>query len=775
MRRETKKGSHDSVLRRGQPFVPLRELFPWRDVSAKEKEAVKDAKEEAKDAKGEAKEARDDASDLIRITNQDLCQARTELSFFLAAVLFVAIATLSITDRDLLFGSRVLLPVLGVSMSFDAFLLGSPILLLVGHYALLLKFSWLRTKCIAINELIEGADGARTLALKTTSNFMAQWLIASTGNTFYQRLSSAIYFTSIFLAPLLTLLLLTIRTLPLHRPWLTFIQILALSLDVALLTLFHWNGRRQRLWAAAVGSGTWLIVSLTLCIPDGLFDVVGRFIWEARVPFGWADSSRTAFAPTAFLLENGLDNATGRPILFFSRNLIVTDDQGWRGSANATQQTSSTPTQDHQQSGPNFRGRDLRYATLDRSNLRGGDFRLADLTGASLDDADLRGAIFGCAAANIDPLVSLWASTVYRNAQGYWMDSESNCTVMNDIKLSRADFRESKFEYGQLRKPSLAGARLSGVNFDDVDLSNMDLSLASLNWASMVGANLSGAILIGANLAGADLTGANLRDAELRLTALTFAKFDGAHLVGAKLVVADLTNASFIGAELGEAVFYGAHFDSTAVWGATPPAKEFLAWTDLTGALVDKPEPVHINNMRASLARGSEITRNFTSVRLNPVLEMIDADPELIARNEAWTSLRQMLRRKQDDSSFRNAVSQVINENACQVSQFTRSVELWARPNYNYSDYPLKKTPEPPPAPPDPNLNVGPKVTFATPGLESEYYPVAVAPLPEWFDLGPLIARLERGDCPASKEVAPRLLASLKWSREFRRPPLPRN
>src|SRR4051812_24863395 len=86
----------DSARRRSSPFVPLRDLLRWGDADAKKKEAEK--------------EARDDASDLIRITNQDLAQTRTEIFFFLAAILFVAITTLSIADRDLLFGSRVQLP-----------------------------------------------------------------------------------------------------------------------------------------------------------------------------------------------------------------------------------------------------------------------------------------------------------------------------------------------------------------------------------------------------------------------------------------------------------------------------------------------------------------------------------------------------------------------------------------------------------------------------------------------------------------------------------------
>ena len=480
------------------PFIPLRELLSRQDHGEKKKILEK--------------EARDDASDLITITNLDLTQTRTELFFLLAAVLFVVATTLSISDRDLLFGSHVQLPILGLSMSFDAFLLGSPLLLLAVHYALLLKFGRIRDKCLAINDFINRAQAkdinvAKSLALKTTSNFMAQWLITGTADSFYRHLSSIIYFLSVCLAPLLTFLLLTIRTLPLHQSSLTAVQILVLSLDVTLLTLFHWSSSHRKLRAATIGVTTWIVASLIFCIPDSPFDRLGRSLWAAKVPFASSDSQRIAFAPTAFLLENGLDNATGRPILFFSRNLIVTDDRPGR-AARAVGTTRSASVQTMGTVGPSFRGRNLRYAILDRSDFGGADFTLADLTGVSLDDADLRGATFGCTAANTDPFATLWSFTVHRSETGRWVDTDASCTVMTNINLNRADLRESKFVWGQLKKPSLAGARMSDANLAGVDLSNVNLSLASLNNANLVGANLSYASLIGATLTNANLTGA---------------------------------------------------------------------------------------------------------------------------------------------------------------------------------------------------------------------------------------------------------------------------
>src|SRR5437868_1868635 len=75
------------------------------------------------DTREHNKDAISSVTSVITSTNADLSQSRSELAFFLASILFVLVTTLSISDRDLLFGSRVQLPLLGLTMSFDAFLL----------------------------------------------------------------------------------------------------------------------------------------------------------------------------------------------------------------------------------------------------------------------------------------------------------------------------------------------------------------------------------------------------------------------------------------------------------------------------------------------------------------------------------------------------------------------------------------------------------------------------------------------------------------------------
>jgi uncharacterized protein YjbI with pentapeptide repeats len=749
--------------RREQPrtphsFIPLRELLSWSDPTESKK--------------AWEKEIKDDASDLIRITNLDLIHTRAELFFFLAAVLFVVVTTLSIADRDLLFGSHVQLPLLGLSMNFDAFLLGSPLLILAAHYALLLKFRRIRDKCRTINELINefrDPTTAKALEMKTASNFMAQWLIVGNETYFYRQLSALIYFLSMWAAPIFTLLLLTIRTLPLHRPWLTAVQIIALSLDVALLALSHGDAKYERWRGAIAGILAWIVASLVLCVPDGRFDQIGRNIWPATVPFG-SDDPRTAFAPTAFFLENGLDNATGRPILFFSRNLIVTDDQKHRGRKTPSDRQKRSDNENvSENDGVNFRGRDLRYAILDRSDLRKADFTLADLTGASLVDTDLRGATFGCTSENTNVVEILWYRLLKEKSDGTSSLVPANCTILANIKLNGSDLRDAKFVWAQERKPTLYGAQMIGAKLDGVDLSIADLSMANLAHASLINADLSGSTLIGTNLTGANLTGAMLNHAELRLAALSSTILSGSYLNNARLIAADLSRAELIGAELGQAVLYGASFRGAVLWGATPPEAEFLAWADFSGAKIEKPSTTLLDVINASLGQIPQQERNSEIVqRLNSWIKNGAEDDTTRAKNRVWTQSVRLFSRDQDDRLFRDAVSSIITDNACQDAEVALAVELWSRPGDYYDDIYAPDRTVPAPLH-DPALEKVKNEKFPIPLISYGYgYPDTLSPVPPWYDMDFLINRIEKGDCPARGGLNAGVLAAMKASSKYR-------
>lgn len=108
-------------------------------------------------------------------------------------------------------------------------------------------------------------------------------------------------------------------------------------------------------------------------------------------PFGLtpvALGDRSMLCLTALLFEGAPDPVRQSLYSPFSRNLVLMD-------ADLVDEADLTPGQ----RSLSLRGRDLRYAILDRADLRHVDFVAADLTGASLRGAKLDGADLGC----VDP------------------------------------------------------------------------------------------------------------------------------------------------------------------------------------------------------------------------------------------------------------------------------------------------------------------------------------------------------------------------------------
>ena len=103
--------------------------------------------------------------------------------------------------------------------------------------------------------------------------------------------------------------------------------------------------------------------------------------FSVPVPYGADKPLRTAFWPTAYLFEGNVNYVTGEATSLFSRNLVVTDTDLTSSSKNPDDQTRL-----------GLRGRDLRFATLDRSNLSRADLTGANLAQSHLTETDLREA-----------------------------------------------------------------------------------------------------------------------------------------------------------------------------------------------------------------------------------------------------------------------------------------------------------------------------------------------------------------------------------------------
>jgi len=115
---------------------------------------------------------------------------------------------------------------------------------------------------------------------------------------------------------------------------------------------------------------------------------------------------------------------------------------------------------------------------------------------------------------------------------------------LEKIRLSGAHLPWGRLEGAQLKQADLSGAtafytNLSHANLTWATLDGVNLESSNLEGAVLEGATLKGARLNNANLVAANLSGADLRGAELR-----GARLHRANLAGAILDDADLTNAT---------------------------------------------------------------------------------------------------------------------------------------------------------------------------------------------------------------------------------------
>lgn len=725
----------------------------------------------------EAEKAVIRTAELIKASNEDIARSRIELFSFLGLLIFIAVTTSNITDRVLLVGSRTKFPLLDVTIGIDQFLLVSPFVILGVHFALLLKFDQLRNKCREIdrqlNELAHAgqAHAARDLSLLVGTNFLAQWIVGLGRDRFYRRLNFAVYMLAVAIAPVIVLVLITVRTLPLHQePW-TMVQNGLLCSDLWLLVYFH-AGRRHPKTRASVSAALFLIfANLLFCVPDSCFDRSGIALWPAPAPFGrGAASGRLAFFPTAFFLENGVDEATQRPMLSGSRNLIVRDDRtllpGSKAGATADQADRSSVSSDVAgNDGPtiSLRGRDLRYAIFDRSDLHGADFALADLAGASFRGTNLQRSKFGCVWQDPSPLRFLWAKL--SRSQSF---PEQFCTELDRANLSGADLGGAEFRTPGSRMPSLKGVKFAGARLDLLDLSDADLGLADLTGASLVGANLANATLAGASLAGADLTAADLSLADLGLAALNDAVLNGADLIGARLVAAEMSSASLVAADLSGAILTGTRLKGAHLWLTSPPQKKDLAWADLSVADLKEPSGEEIGKMKKRLELiGAVITSAVEPVnRLRAFVQGDTPDEKLQRSNEIWSEWAPALSRSAGDLDYRKALVQILSDAACSDRAYSEAILGWEKDFYD-SDYYETVSGDRialPGAPVDPAIG---KLKDACCGEDFDLgwayvIPTPVSPVPDWFDLKPLAEAIKAGKCSASKTLPVDFVSSLE-------------
>ncbi len=497
---------------------------------------------------------------------------------YLFALFYIGIAAGGITHKDLLLENPARLPFLNVELPLVAFFALAPVLFVVSHAYTLMHFVLLAAKAGAFNaELkrqirepdnlsadIPGDEPAldhreirgglrRQLPSNIFVQFLAGPLDIREGGLGW--LLKAIAWISLVIGPVLLLLLIQVQFLPYHLEWVTWVQRLAVLVDVVLLW-FLWpavlDGRSEirwpRLWRHPIAAVVSLVpIALAFVVaryPGEWVDhQVGNMRWippyprqarhEAEDGQGYVTAwfGQPGWTSVHDLLFNGdVDEVTRRRKSLFSNTLVLPE---FDGLAAAKIDDPNKLDSDGIRHSLVLRGRHLKGAVLSRADLRKVDFESAKLEGANLVGARLQGA-----------------SLVSANLEG---------AVLDDAQLRGALLHHAKLKGARLDHAQLQGANLAYAELEGASLVEAKLPIASLDDARLQGASLQKAQLQGARLERARLQGASLDDAGLQ-----WARMEKAQLQGASLVGAQLQGSNFTGSKL-----FATDMSGAAVWRAS--------------------------------------------------------------------------------------------------------------------------------------------------------------------------------------------------------------
>ncbi len=509
---------------------------------------------------------------LLEAVNAASASARRSWIFFLALMAYFTIAITSVTHQQLLLDTPILLPLLQVPMPITAFFMFSPMILFGIHVILLLQHAALAEKVFSWDQSLAQYEGrerfadekVKALRQSLSIYFYTQAVSNVKGDLFVTFIRNVLMWTTMTLLPLLLILYFQAAFLPYHDSPVTWVHRGIAVLDLGLLVGMVWFSRFDNLVGRDKKLGNWFVRGLffvcwlvlalssvfALTIPDSPLDKkMASFEWAStKVPMGLKDwqwkakGSRYAFWPTAYLFEGQIDYSSGKSRSLFSRSLVVPDQQ-------------IVPDRDYKdkETSLSLRGRDLRYATFDRSGLRNVDFTAANMQYISMKGTDLRYSRFGCADMGRAP---------------EWLPKRKPKKGKEKRKQKPKDEPGSKKEIDKKAGKKTQTKRCS--TFFAANLSGANLSNAQIREASFERANL-----VGANLTEADLRKSLLWSANLTFADLTSANLDWAGMKNSKLVGAVLNQASLIGTYLPASGLEYADFgDAHLWWTRLPNVKE---------------------------------------------------------------------------------------------------------------------------------------------------------------------------------------------------------
>ena len=488
---------------------------------------------------------------------------------FLGLTLYLAIAALATTHRDLLLNNPQTLPILNIKVELLPFYVIAPLLYLVFHFYLLMMLALLARTAAEFDKqlrttLPDEPERERYRAQIGNALFL-QLFVGMRGertgvNAF---LMSLIALTTIVLWPLATLVLMQMMFLPYHHLRITWWHRAVVVADFVLIVVmtyrcFFPRGRkkaplvlgalsRKPRWATAMAFCVLLAVFLApltywLSFQQGrwageprqssLLEWLG---WMAGEPPGWPEVN-----PNYAATKRGVVFGLFPDRLKLANQTIVGKEKLEKTKEEIASRGGGLV------STVELGGRDLQAASLHH----------ADLRGVSLSDANMRGASLGFARldrALLDEAQLQGAKLQSAHLQGASLFlAQLQGADLSDAQLPGANIAEARLQGVDLERAQLQGADLSKARLEGADLHNAQLQGAKLNLAHLQGATLEGADLQGAGLSSAQLQGADLTNTRMADTDFKGAIVFRTNIDGADFLMSAITDVREDAVKMGE-------------------------------------------------------------------------------------------------------------------------------------------------------------------------------------------------------------------------------
>ena len=178
---------------------------------------------------------------LLGAVNAASARANTAWVIYLALLAFVFAAAAGITHRDLLLGSDVTLPVLGVKIGLTRFFLLAPILVVLVHLGMLGHLALVTRKTLEFSSalsMLETTDRrTHPLRLSVDNFFFVQAMAGPERSRIVGAFLNGMSWLTLVLLPVALLLYVQVVFLPYHDASITLAHRLALFADIAVLLL----------------------------------------------------------------------------------------------------------------------------------------------------------------------------------------------------------------------------------------------------------------------------------------------------------------------------------------------------------------------------------------------------------------------------------------------------------------------------------------------------------------------------------------------------------